>query len=58
MKRTDLLPDEKPWQIEMMEYLGIVDEGNAVSLVDFEDRAEFDEKLLCHIKEGGHGRGI
>ena len=46
------------WQEKFMAHLGITDEGEIVSLVDYEEREEFDERLLDLIKEGHYGRSI
>lgn len=48
----------RSWQEKLMAHLGITDEGEIVSLVDFEERAEFDERLLHVIKEGDYGGSI
>ena len=50
--------DAEPWQEKLMAHLGISDEGEIVSLVDFEERTEFDERLLYVIKEGDYGGSI
>lgn len=40
----------KTWQEKLIEHMGITDEGDIVSLVDYEGRTEFDEKLLQEIR--------
>ena len=44
--------DTKTWQEQL------INEGDIVSLVDYEGRAEFGEKLLEEIRGDHDGRGI
>ena len=49
----------KEWQRELISHLGIVDEGDIVSLIDLEERAEFDDRILDLLeREEGYGRGF
>ena len=47
-----------PWQKQFLALMGIVDEGGIVSLVDYEEREEFDIRLYDLMKEGRYGRSI
>lgn len=58
MNRGKRIQDAEPWQEKLMAHLGIADEGEIVSLVDFEERTEFDERLLHVIKEEDYGGSI
>jgi len=58
IKTGETKRDTKTWQEQLIEHLGITDEGDIVSLVDYEGRAEFDEKLLEEIRRDYDGRGI
>ena len=58
IKKRETKRDTKTWQEQLIEHLGITDEGDIVSLVDYEGRAEFDEKLLEEIRRDYDGRGI
>ena len=49
----------KEWQRKLISHLGIVDEGDIVSLIDLEERAEFDDRILDLLeREEGYGRGF
>ncbi len=49
----------KEWQRELISHLGIVDEGDIVSLIDLEERAEFDDRILDLLeREEDYGRGF
>ena len=51
--------ERKNWHQELVEKLGIVDEGDIVSLIDLEERTEFDERILSLLERGEpYGRGI
>ena len=58
IKTGETKRDTKTWQEQLINYMGITDEGDIVSLVDYEGRAEFDEKLLEEIRGDHDGRGI
>ena len=58
IKTAEAHRDTKTWQEQLINYMGITDEGDIVSLVDYEGRAEFDEKLLEEIRGDHDGRGI
>ena len=58
IKTGETKRDTKTWQEQLIEHLGITDEGDIVSLVDYEGRAEFDEKLLEEIRRDYDGSGI
>ena len=58
IKTGETKRDTKTWQEQLIEHLGITDEGDIVSLVDYEGRAEFDEKLREEIRRDYDGRGI
>ena len=58
IKTGETKRDTKTWQEQLIEHMGITDEGDIVSLVDYEGRAEFDEKLLEEIRGDHDGRGI
>ena len=57
IKTGETKRDTKTWQEQLIEHLGITDEGDIVSLVDYEGRAEFDEKLLEEIRRDYDDRG-
>lgn len=58
IKTGETKRDTKTWQEQLIEHMGITDEGDIVSLVDYEDRTEFDEKLFQEIRRDYDGRGI
>lgn len=51
--------DSKGWHQELIRKLGIVDEGDIVSLIDLEERSEFDKRILNLLERGEYyGRGF
>ena len=51
--------NRKDWHQHLIRKLGIVDEGDIVSLIDIEERAEFDKKILNLLERSEHyGRGL
>ena len=51
--------EDKGWHQELIRKLGIVNEGEIVSLIDFEERAEFDRRILLLLERGEYyGRGF
>ena len=60
-KQTDInmnVPHTNPWQKQFLLFMGIVDEGEIISPVDYEEREEFDIRLYDLMKEGRYGRSI
>lgn len=58
VKTGETLHSTKTWQEQLIDYMGITDEGDIVSLIDYEERTEFDEKLLNKVRGDYDGRGI
>ena len=57
-KAGNTLQNPKTWQEQLIDYMGITDEGDIVSLIDYEERTEFDEKILNKVRGDYDGRGI
>ena len=58
VKTGEMLHSTKTWQEQLIDYMGITDEGDIVSLIDYEERTEFDEKILNKVRGDYDGRGI